>query len=157
MMHVHILAVGRLRDSPERRLVDDFLAQFNRITQGLGMGPATVTEIIERKNGGRVAETRLLQASVPKRAVVCLLDERGATMTSPSFAEWLERLRDEGTPHLAFMIGGADGVDPDFRARADQVMSFGAMVWPHKLVRVMLAEQLYRAVTILAGTPYHRS
>ena len=78
-------------------------------------------------------------------------------MTSPDFAAQLGRWRDDGRQDVAFVIGGADGIDPALRARADLAISFGAMVWPHMLVRVMLAEQLYRAATILAGGPYHRA
>ena len=84
------------------------------------------------------------------------LDERGEVMTSPTFAERLGRVHDQGRGDLAFVIGGADGIDPSLRAQADMTLSFGAMVWPHMLVRVMLAEQMYRAASILAGSPYHR-
>ena len=86
-----------------------------------------------------------------------MLDERGSVMSSPDFAQRLARWRDGGVQDLALFIGGADGLDPGLRAGADAMLSFGAMVWPHALVRVMLAEQLYRAATILAGSPYHRS
>ena len=77
-------------------------------------------------------------------------------MTSPSFADRLGRVRDQGRGDLAFVIGGADGIDPSLLAQADMTIIFGAMVWPHMLVRVMLAEQMYRAASILAGSPYHR-
>ena len=77
-------------------------------------------------------------------------------MTSPAFADVLARHRDDGRGDLALIIGGADGIDPALRAEADMALSFGKMVWPHMLVRVMLAEQLYRAASILAGSPYHR-
>ncbi|HSG55993.1 MAG TPA: 23S rRNA (pseudouridine(1915)-N(3))-methyltransferase RlmH, partial [Paracoccaceae bacterium] len=83
-------------------------------------------------------------------------DERGAVMSSPDFADKLAGWRDAGRGDLALIIGGADGIAPDLRARADASLSFGKMVWPHMLVRVMLAEQLYRAASILAGSPYHR-
>jgi len=99
----------------------------------------------------------LLQRAAPDGAVICALDERGKTYSSPQFAEFLARLRDQGRQDISFVIGGADGIDPDLRARADARLSFGPMVWPHMLVRVMLAEQLYRTASILAGAPYHRS
>jgi 23S rRNA (pseudouridine1915-N3)-methyltransferase len=86
-----------------------------------------------------------------------VLDERGQTLTSPDFAEAIARHRDDGRGDLAIAIGGADGLDPAFRAQADRAISFGSMVWPHMLARVMLAEQLYRATAILLGTPYHRA
>ncbi len=92
----------------------------------------------------------------PPGALLVMLDERGEQPTSPDFAARLARHRDEARD-ICFLIGGADGLDPALRARADWQISFGRMVWPHMLVRVMLAEQLYRAATILAGSPYHRA
>ncbi|EYD75706.1 LSU m3methyltransferase RlmH [Rubellimicrobium mesophilum DSM 19309] len=154
-MRVTICAVGRLRSGPERELVDDYLLRFDRTGRSLGLGPATVTEV-EAKTGGMGAEAALLSRAVPQGAVLCCLDERGETMASPAFASLLGRWRDEGRD-AAFVIGGADGIDPELRGRAQKLLSFGAMVWPHMLVRVMLAEQLYRAATILAGGPYHRA
>jgi 23S rRNA (pseudouridine1915-N3)-methyltransferase len=94
---------------------------------------------------------------VPAGAVLVTLDERGKVMSSPEFAAMLARWRDGGRQDVAFVIGGADGIDPSLRAKADASVSFGAMVWPHMLVRVMIAEQLYRAATILGGGPYHRA
>lgn len=154
-MRVTILAVGRLRAGPERALVDDYLLRFDRTGRALGLGPATVLEV-EAKAGGMAAEGVLLSRAVPQGALLCCLDERGEVMSSPAFADLLGRWRDEGRD-AAFVIGGADGIDPALRGRADKLLSFGAMVWPHLLVRAMLAEQLYRAATILAGGPYHRA
>ena len=91
-----------------------------------------------------------------RSALICVLDERGKTHSSPQFADRLATWRDQGRQDVAFVIGGADGLAPELRDRADEALSFGAMVWPHMLVRVMLAEQLYRAASILAGSPYHR-
>jgi len=156
-MRVHIAAVGRLRNGPERALLDDYLTRFDRTGRALGLGPAREMQVEDRKGGGMAAEAVLLDKAIPTGALVCLLDERGRTMTSPDFAQQLARWRDAGRQDLAFAIGGADGLDPGFRERADFALSFGAMVWPHMLVRVMLAEQLYRAASILAGTPYHRA
>ena len=102
------------------------------------------------------AEGALLSRAIPEGAALCVLDERGKVLSSPEFAQALAGWRDGGRQDAAFVIGGADGVDPDLRARADLVISLGRMVWPHMLARVMLAEQLYRAATILAGSPYHR-
>ena len=154
-MRVTICAVGRLRSGPERELVDDYLLRFDRTGRSLGLGPATVTEV-EAKAGGMGAEAALLSRAIPQGALLCCLDERGDVMSSPAFAALLGRWRDEGRD-LAFVIGGADGIDPELRGRAARLLSFGAMVCPHMLVRVMLAEQLYRAATILAGGPYHRT
>ena len=102
------------------------------------------------------AEAMLLQRAIPDGALICTLDERGKVMSSPDFAELIGNWRDQGRQDVAFVIGGADGIDPSLRAQADASLSFGKMVWPHMLVRVMLAEQLYRAASILSGGPYHR-
>jgi len=156
-MRIHICAVGRLRPGPEATLVDDYLARFGKAGRALALGPAHVREIDDRSGGGRASEAALLERALPEGALVCVLDERGQTLSSPEFAAFLARWRDAGRRDAAFVIGGADGIDPTFRTRADMTLSFGAMVWPHILVRVMLAEQLYRATAILAGAPYHRA
>lgn len=156
-MRVHLCAVGRLRSGPERALVDDYLSRFDRTGRALGLGPATEHEVEDKKGGGMEAEAALLARAVPQGAVLAVLDERGAVLSSPEFAERLARLRDAGRQDLAFVIGGADGIAPALRDRAELSLSLGRMVWPHMLARVMLAEQLYRAAAILAGTPYHRA
>ena len=128
-MRITICAVGRLKAGPEKTLIDDYLTRFDRTGRALALGPAQIIEI----------------------------DERGRTLSSPSFAKRLAGWRDDGCRDLALLIGGADGLDPSLRAQADFSLSFGTMVWPHMLVRVMLSEQLYRAANILAGGPYHRA
>jgi len=155
-MRLHLCAVGRLRAGPERALVDDYLSRTDRTGRPLGLGPVTEHEVEDRKGGGMSAEGLLLAKVVPDGAALCVLDERGKTLSSPEFAQTLAGWRDAGRQDAAFVIGGADGVDPALRQRADLAISFGRMVWPHMLVRVMLAEQLYRATTILSGSPYHR-
>ncbi|MYM55020.1 23S rRNA (pseudouridine(1915)-N(3))-methyltransferase RlmH [Thalassovita mangrovi] len=155
-MRVHICAVGRLRTGPERALIDDYLTRFDRTGRGLGLGPLTIHEVEDKKGGGMAAEAELLERVLPKGAVICTMDERGKLMSSPDFADKLAGWRDAGRGDLAFVIGGADGIDPSLRAKADFSLSFGKMVWPHMLARVMLSEQLYRAASILAGSPYHR-
>lgn len=156
-MRLHLCAVGRLRAGPERALVDDYLQRCDRTGRALGLGPVTEHEVEDKRNGGMAAEGALLARAIPEGAALCVLDERGKTLSSPEFAETLALWRDGGRQDVAFVIGGADGVDPALRARADLAISFGRMVWPHLLVRVMLAEQLYRATTILSGSPYHRA
>ncbi len=155
-MRLHICAVGRLRAGPERALVEDYLTRCGRTGRSLGLGPVTEHEVEDKKGGGMPAEAALLRKAIPQGARIIALDERGKTLTSPEFARLLACLRDEGASDTAFLIGGAGGLDPGLRAEADQRLSLGAMVWPHMLVRVMLAEQLYRAASILAGSPYHR-
>lgn len=149
--------MGRLRAGPERDLIDDYLTRLDRTGRPVGLGPVTEHEIEDRKGSGMVAEASLLSARVPQGARLVALDERGLQMSSPDLATRLAQERDRGAADLAFVIGGADGLHPDLRARADWALSFGAMVWPHALARVMLSEQLYRAATILAGGPYHRA
>ncbi|PVA06259.1 23S rRNA (pseudouridine(1915)-N(3))-methyltransferase RlmH [Thalassorhabdomicrobium marinisediminis] len=156
-MKVTLCVVGRLRAGPERDLIDDYLTRFDRTGRALGLGPVDVREVEDRKGGGMAAEAALLENALPAGAAVIALDERGKLKTSPEFAADLTRFRDDGRRDLAFVIGGADGIDPTLRARCDAALSFGKMVWPHMLVRVMLAEQLYRAASILAGAPYHRA
>lgn len=156
-MRITICAVGRLRRGPELDLLSDYLDRFNKSGRGLGLGPVTVTEVEDKKNLGMTAEADLLARAIPKGARVCTLDERGQLISSPDFANQMARWRDTGTSDLAFIIGGADGIAPSLRAQADFSISFGKMVWPHMLARVMLGEQIYRAATILAGAPYHRT
>ncbi len=156
-MRVHIVAVGRLRKGPELALVEDYLVRFGKTGRARGLGPAKVIEVEDRKGGGMAAEAQLLERAIPKGALVCIMDERGREMSSPEFARQLGAWRDNGRQDVAFVIGGADGLDPAFRAKADFALSFGKMVWPHMLVRVMLSEQLYRAASIAAGNPYHRA
>ena len=156
-MRLSICAVGRLRTGPERDLIDDYLKRAERTGRSLGLGPFCENEVEDKKGGGMSAEAALLERSIPKSAKVVALDERGKVMTSPEFAAAMEDWRDQGARDVAFLIGGADGLDPALRAKADLKLSFGSMVWPHMLVRIMLAEQLYRATSILAGSPYHRA
>ena len=157
-MKVRVAAVGRLRTGPERALWEDYAARFDRTGRGLGLGPLTLVEVEDRKGGGASAEATLLARAIPEGSVAAPLDERGRLMTSREFATWLAALRDRGQSEVAFLIGGADGLAPELRAgfAGSEALSFGPMVWPHALARVMLAEQLYRAASILAGTPYHR-
>ena len=155
-MRVQICAVGRLRGGPEAALIDDYRTRFDRTGRALGLGPLDIREVEDKKGGGMPAEAALLDRALPDGAVVVTLDERGSLLTSPEFADKLAGWRDAGRSDVAFIIGGADGIDPALRARADFSISLGKMVWPHMMVRAMLSEQLYRAASILAGAPYHR-
>lgn len=145
-----------MRTGPERALIDDYLTRFDRTGRALGLGPAQMHEVEDKKGGGMNAEAVLLERAIPKASVIVALDERGKLQSSPEFASQLGDWRDSGRGDVAFVIGGADGIAPDLRKRADFKLSFGRMVWPHMLARVMLSEQLYRAASILAGSPYHR-
>ncbi|MEM1129040.1 MAG: 23S rRNA (pseudouridine(1915)-N(3))-methyltransferase RlmH [Pseudomonadota bacterium] len=156
-MRLTICAVGRLRGGPERELYDDYAGRFERVGRGQGFGPLSLIEVEDKKSAGISAEAQLLSRAAPKGALKVMLDERGRALKSPELAARLGSWRDTGCRDLAILIGGADGLAPSFRQEGDFVLSLGPMVWPHMLVRVMLAEQLYRAASILAGTPYHRT
>ena len=152
-MRVVIAAVGRARAGPARDLFDH---SVGRITW-----PITLREVEERRplppDRLRAREAELLLAALPDGARIVALDERGKALSSAEFAERVRRWRDDGVSDLAFVIGGAEGLDEGLRRRADLVLGLGRMTWPHLLVRALLAEQLYRAQQILAGHPYHRS
>ncbi|OOY09022.1 23S rRNA (pseudouridine(1915)-N(3))-methyltransferase RlmH [Thioclava sp. F36-7] len=154
-MKITICAVGRLRKGPERELIDDYLKRFEKSGRAFGLGPASVVEVEDKKGLGQSAEADLLSRAIPDGSVIVTLDERGSLISSPEFATKLQGWRDQARD-VAFVIGGADGIDPSLRSRAAFSISFGKMVWPHMLARVMLTEQIYRAGQIIAGTPYHR-
>lgn len=160
-MKVAIHAVGRMKSGPERELADRYLDRFTRAGPSLGLEFAGLTEIAEGRGADAAArrseESAALLSVLPAGSALILLDERGRNFSSPDFAEALGRLRDVGTRHAIFALGGPDGHEPAMRQRAAIVLSFGALTWPHQLARIMLAEQLYRAATILSGHPYHRA
>ena len=153
-MRLSIVAVGRLR-GPEPELARDYVERATAAGRSLGLGPVEIVEVESRKPG-KEAEAAVLLAAVPAGAYVIACDERGATWPSRKFAGHVGALRDRGLRHAVFLIGGADGLADEVRAAAAETLAFGPQTWPHALARVMLAEQLYRAVTILAGSPYHR-
>ncbi|MCV2447073.1 23S rRNA (pseudouridine(1915)-N(3))-methyltransferase RlmH [Paracoccus sp. DMF] len=154
-MRMVIAAVGRLRQGPEASLIADYLDRHAKAGRALGLPPVNLVEVEDKRGGGMAAEAPLLARAIPDGAALVVLDERGQMLSSPEFAARIAGFRDAARD-LAFVIGGTDGIDPGLRSRADLAVSFGRMVWPHMLVRVMLAEQIYRATTILAGSPYHR-
>lgn len=154
-MKTRIVAVGRLRPGPEATLISDYVIRFDRTGRALGLGPLDIREV-EAKKSGMAAEAPLIDKAAAGATPLIVLDERGTILSSPKFAERLAHWRDQGQAEACFVIGGADGIAPEIRDRADFALSLGKMVWPHMLARVMLTEQLYRAASILAGAPYHR-
>ena len=152
-----IRAVGRLRAGPERALIDDYLARAGRTGRALGLTAFDEVEVEAKGPGGPAAEADLLLRKLAPDTIRVALDERGRTLSSPELAHRIAGWRDAGRAEAAFLIGGADGLAPALREGADLALSFGPMVWPHALARVMLSEQLYRATQVLAGTPYHRA
>ena len=157
-MRIFLGCVGRLKAGPEQELCSDYLARASALGPGLGLTGFHLTEVEEKNKsaGLKEREAAKLLAAIPETALIVALDERGSCMGSEKFADWIGRERDSGTADMAFLIGGADGLSPQIRERAAKTLAFGPQTWPHMLARVMLTEQLYRAVTILAGHPYHR-
>lgn len=153
-MRISLICVGRLRDAPEATLAEDYVRRATSTGRRLGLGPVDIFEIETRRADRQSEGEAILAKSAGARLAVC--DERGRTLTSRAFASRLAALRDDGLSRLAFAIGGPDGLDPKVREAAADALSFGPQTWPHALARVMLAEQIYRAATILAGAPYHR-
>ncbi len=160
MLHVRLLCVGRLKSGPERDLQERYLARATAAGRRAGFA-FDLREIDEAR--ARSPELRRSDEAVRLRAAggiglrLIALDEGGDSIDSGRFAAQLGVARDEGWGGVALVIGGADGLDPELRREAIRIIAFGAMTWPHQLVRVMACEQLYRAVTILTGHPYHRA
>lgn len=159
-MKIHVQAVGRMKAGPEKELADRYFDRFAKAGAALGFDFAGVGEIAESRASTaperRADEAARLAAQRPAGSALVLLDERGKNIASRDFAGRLAAFRDAGRKNLAIVVGGPDGVADELRAEAELVLSFGALTWPHQMARIMLAEQLYRAATILSGHPYHR-
>lgn len=153
-MRLTLAAIGKPGRGPEAQLAEDYARRATLAGRPLGLGPLELLDLEPRKPGAAAEGALLLEASEGAYLVAC--DERGKAWRSRDFADWIGTLRDQGERRLVFAIGGADGHDPQVRAAARATLAFGPQTWPHALARAMLAEQLYRAVTILAGSPYHR-
>ncbi|MGL4437764.1 MAG: 23S rRNA (pseudouridine(1915)-N(3))-methyltransferase RlmH [Bosea sp. (in: a-proteobacteria)] len=159
-MRLCLLAVGRLKDGPERALCERYATRIQDSGRGLGVTGPELIEISEsrarRPDDRKAVEAAAIRARrQPGQLIV--LDERGKSMSSDMFASFIARSRDGAIGTLSLVIGGADGLDPSLRDEADMALSFGALTIPHQLVRALVLEQLYRALTILGGHPYHRS
>jgi 23S rRNA (pseudouridine1915-N3)-methyltransferase len=145
-LSIDIVAGGRARHAPETGLALAYLDRAREAGRGLGFAGFTLREVDERKDDG-----------FDFGGLGVVLDERGKAMGSVAFAQMLAGWRDAGEPRVTFVIGGSDGLPDLVRQRARASLAFGVQTWPHLLVRTMLAEQIYRAVTILSGHPYHRA
>ncbi|OLP60351.1 23S rRNA (pseudouridine(1915)-N(3))-methyltransferase RlmH [Xaviernesmea oryzae] len=160
-MRVGLFAVGRLKSGPERDLAARYLDRFAKAGPAIGLEFSRMVEVGESRAGSAPARMKeegiLLEKALPDNSVLLLLDERGKALGSEEFAQMIATYRDSGKREMMIAIGGADGLDPPLRERADAVLCLGRMTWPHQLVRILIAEQLYRAVTILSGHPYHRA
>jgi 23S rRNA (pseudouridine1915-N3)-methyltransferase len=161
VMRLMIAAVGRLKDGPERVLCDRYRTRFEGLAKRLGLAPVAWHETPESRAAAPAQRRAEEGAALLKLARgadrLVALDERGKAITSEAFARLLARLRDDGAGTLAFLIGGPDGLALEVIAGAQHRLALGAITLPHGLARVVLAEQLYRAATILAGHPYHRA
>jgi 23S rRNA (pseudouridine1915-N3)-methyltransferase len=159
-MRISLFAVGRLKNGPEKELAERYFDRFAKTGPAIGLELGKINEINESRASN--AETRKreeaahLEKMLDDGALLILLDERGKALDSPAFADLIGAYRDQGKREIIVAIGGPDGLDPALAARATQMICFGKMTWPHQMVRIMIAEQLYRAITILSGHPYHR-
>jgi 23S rRNA (pseudouridine1915-N3)-methyltransferase len=160
-MRILIAAVGRLKQGSERELAERYRKRAADFGRKVGLHAFDIVEIKESRADN--PERRMLEESIaianviPERASTVILDERGSAMNSASFAAHVQDWRAQDKTAVVFIVGGADGLAPSLRDRADLALAFGAFTWPHQLVRIMLLEQIYRAVTILGGHPYHRA
>ncbi|MCE7027909.1 23S rRNA (pseudouridine(1915)-N(3))-methyltransferase RlmH [Jiella avicenniae] len=160
-MRVTIAAVGKMKRGPEQDLVGRYFDRLGKTGGQVGLDFRGVREIVESRHSG-VSERRREEASrladgLDADGARIVFDERGETLSSEEFAAFLAQMRDAGRREACFVLGGPDGHDPDFTRSAEKCLSFGRMTFPHQIARIMLAEQLYRAVTILSGHPYHRA
>ncbi len=160
-MRILIIAIGRLKAGPERELADRYKVRFEGIGRTLGFRGLEIQEIAESRSSdtkARIAEeATAIAALVPEKSVLIALDEGGENTGSSALARHLARWRDDSLPAAVFVVGGADGLSPELRRKANLVLAFGKATWPHQIVRIMLLEQIYRAATILSGHPYHRA
>jgi 23S rRNA (pseudouridine1915-N3)-methyltransferase len=159
-MRIQLFAVGRMKSGPERELAERYFDRFAKVGPPLGLEFGGVSEIPESRardaDQRKREEAAKLSESLGAGSVLILLDERGKNLSSPDFAAMIARQRDGGARAMTFAIGGADGHAEESRQRAQLVISFGAMTIPHQFMRILVAEQLYRAATIISGHPYHR-
>lgn len=160
-MRLLIAAVGRLKDGPERELAERYRKRAEQIGRRIGIRDVEIVEIRESRAQETVKrkteESIAIANIIPDKAATIVLDERGENLDSVSIAGKLRRWRDDGRQEVVFVIGGDDGLMPVLREKATMTLSLGAATWPHQLVRAMLLEQIYRALSILAGHPYHRA
>ena len=159
-MRLHVAAIGKLKSGPEKMLAHDYTSRIEAMGRKAGINVLRISDFSEsqaQSAGQRMAEeAEMLWASLPRPSHVIALDERGPSISSEALAQRIAKHASQSTTDLAFLIGGADGHDPQTRTKANELISFGAMTWPHRLVRIMLLEQIYRSVTILINHPYHR-
>lgn len=155
-MNITIRAAGLIKSGPERTLIDDYLGRAKIVGRNIGIPNISESAVDIRSAKTRTLETDTILSVAKPGDVLVVLDERGKALTSRQMATQIANWRDDGISNLVFAIGGADGFEPSALPANAVKWQLGKTVWPHKLVRVMIAEQIYRALSILAGTPYHR-
>ncbi|MCF6275483.1 MAG: 23S rRNA (pseudouridine(1915)-N(3))-methyltransferase RlmH [Robiginitomaculum sp.] len=155
-MNIIIRAAGFIKSGPERTLIDDYLGRASVVGRNIGISNISESAVDIRSAKSRSAETETILSFTKPADILVVLDERGKALTSRQMARQIANWRDDGIGTLVFAIGGADGFEPAALPANAVKWQLGKPVWPHKLVRVMIAEQVYRALSILAGTPYHR-
>lgn len=155
-MKITIRAASLIKSGPERELIDEYIKRASGIARNLGFSNISESAVDTRKAKSRSDETNMIVSCATSSDVLVILDERGKALTSRQMAKQISRWRDDGHGQMIVAIGGADGFEPSALPPNTVKWSFGTQTWPHKLVRVMIAEQIYRALSILAGSPYHR-
>lgn len=155
-MKITLRAGGIIRSGPERDLIDDYMRRADGLTKACGFHSVSEQQVDLRRAKTREAETQALLGSAAPAARLIILDERGKQLTSRQIARSFDDMRTSGTPEAMIVIGGADGFEPASIPPGTTRWALGPQTWPHKMVRVMIAEQIYRGLSILAGTPYHR-
>ncbi|NNF78708.1 MAG: 23S rRNA (pseudouridine(1915)-N(3))-methyltransferase RlmH [Rhizobiales bacterium] len=159
-MRITVCAVGRLKRAPEAELCSDYLARAEKLGRQVGLSKAEIIEVPESQNAQadarKAQEATALEAKLSPGALVICLDEHGQNVDSKEFSKIIKNAADSGTSELAFLLGGPDGLSQHLVSSAARTLCFGRMTWPHRLARVMLLEQIYRAVTLMVNHPYHR-
>ncbi|GAB4576931.1 MAG: 23S rRNA (pseudouridine(1915)-N(3))-methyltransferase RlmH [Roseibium sp.] len=159
-MRVSFFCIGRMKAGADKDLFDRYVDRARKTGRGLGISDIALTELPEsrapRPADRKAEEAAGILAALPAGSRLVVLDENGRNLTSVDFSSRLEAWKDEGVPDIAFAIGGADGHGTELLRRADLKLALGAMTWPHQIARILLAEQVYRAMTIQSGHPYHR-
>ena len=159
-MKLHLSCIGRLKSGPEKTLADDYLTRINQLGKSAGLKSLVVHEMAESQKATAAQrgadEAAYLWSTAPSGVTTIVLDERGSSLSSEQFAQLIRKFADSAQSDLAFLLGGPDGHAPETRTKANHVIALGSMTWPHRLARIMVLEQIYRAVTIMVNHPYHR-
>ncbi len=159
-MKIHILTIGRLKDGPLRQLAADYADRIAKVGPQAGLKSLQIREFDEARASDskqrKSREAEVILAAIPPASIIVALDETGKSLSSRDFSGKIAKWRDDGEQDLVFIVGGPDGLDYDLVKSARQTIAFGMSTWPHQLVKVMLLEQIYRAITLLLGHPYHR-